>query len=151
MKKKGYQASAPSQDEEVLVAENEPEEAELQEPMFAAWNQVVVDIMESEKQLGSFLRHTSVSRLVGSTVHISVPDEFHARALRSDCPRLMHRLADLSGHHLDRMQFDVVQSTSDESSDRDEIEDARNQLQQFCEESPAVKALVERFGGEIVW
>lgn len=117
-----------------------------------AWTDVIAEIMESEKQLGSFLRHTEVAGFQGHAVTLSVPDDFHARALRADRARLAHRLTDMSGLHVDRIRFDIRPADHSNDDHLPESErDAREFLRTLCEENPAVRSLVERFGGEIVW
>jgi hypothetical protein len=117
-----------------------------------AWAAVIARIMESEKQLGSFLRHTEIVGHREHSVTLGVPDDFHVRALRADRARLAHRLMEASGLHIDRIRFTVRprQGTNDDAIAESE-RDAREFLRTLCEENPAVRALVERFGGEIVW
>lgn len=118
----------------------------------SAWTKVIAEIMESEKQLGSFLRHTGIAGFHGHSVTLSVPDEFHVRALRADRARLAHRLTDMSGLHVDGVRFTVRPADHPTNEDLTESErDARDFLRTLCEENPAVRSLVERFGGEIVW
>ena len=144
------------EEEDVLVLEVDEEEAhgEASEEMMQlqhVWLTIVDEVMASEKQLGSFLRHARLTALEGKTLLVSVPDDFHAKALRSERAKLAHRLSEGSGLHVERIGFRVESSSEGEIEGTDEEVNARETLEMLCEENPAVRALVERFGGEIVW
>jgi len=141
-------------EDDVLVLDEAPPE-ELDEDdvrlLNESWTEIVEEVMSSEKQLGSFLKHAEVFAFEGKVLILAVPDEFHAKALRSDRAKLAHRLTERSGIHVEKIGFRVEtvygeaeEGASDESS-------AREILEKMCEDNPAVRALVERFGGEIVW
>lgn len=144
------------QDEDVLVMEPEEDEslistpAELQE-FQRVWDEIVEEVMAKEKQLGSFLRHARLTAFEAKTLLVSVPDEFHAKALRNERAKLAHRLTEGTNQHVERIGFKVeAPSNSDPDLADDEL-NAKETLEMLCEENPAVRALVERFGGEIVW
>ena len=52
---------------------------------------------------------------------------------------------------MERIGFRVDAPSGDDDPSADEEVNARETLEMLCEENPAVRALVERFGGEIVW
>ena len=108
-------------------------------------------VMANEKQLGSFLRHARLTAFESKTLLVSVPDDFHARALRNERAKLAHRLTEGTGHHVERIGFKVDAPTSSDPDLADDEVNAKETLEMLCEENPAVRALVERFGGEIVW
>lgn len=147
------------EDDDVMVLDEQEEttgSSEEQDPagltsLKAAWLEIVTDVMSSEKQLGSFLRHASILNREGKTLLLSVPDEFHAKALRNERAKLAHKLTEATGIHIERIGFRIEESmTSTEDAHEDEV-NAREMLDKMSEENPAVRALVERFGGEIVW
>ena len=115
------------------------------------WDEIVEEVMANEKQLGSFLRHARLLAFEGKTLLVSVPDEFHARALRNERAKLAHRLTEGTGHHVERIGFKVDAPVSSDPDLADDELNAKETLEMLCEENPAVRALVERFGGEIVW
>ena len=146
-------------EDDVMVLEQE-EEATLDissiddgalQPLREAWEVIVDEVMGQEKQLGSFLRHAQMTAIEGKTVLLTVPDDFHARALRNERAKLAHRLTEATGTHVERIGFKVEARESDEPEAVDDERNARETLSTLCEENPAVRALVERFGGEIVW
>jgi len=158
----GHQASAGAateigDDSDVLVLEEEVETVTIAEPgtdlsrLQVAWNEIVEEIMQHEKQLGSFLKHAALVATDRKAVVLEVPDDFHAKALRNERPKLAHRLTESSGLHIEQIGFKVkAVRNADEDAPSDET-DARERLSTLCDENPAVRALVERFGGEIVW
>lgn len=138
----------------VLEAEDEPETGQVSTEMTQlqqVWNGIVDDVMEGEKQLGSFLRHARLTAFEEKTLLVSVPDDFHARALRNERAKLAHRLTEGTGLHVERIGFKVDAPKGDQVEAADDEVNARETLEKLCEENPAVRALVERFGGEIVW
>ena len=140
--------------EEVLVLDkdedplSEPDALSLVKP---AWDAIVHEVMASEKQLGSFLKHATVHDFGERTVLLSVPDDFHAKALRSERARLIRQLTEATDLGIDRIAFKLEAPSVDPSDLSDTESSAREQLEDLCEKNPAVRALVERFGGEIVW
>ncbi len=146
-------------EQNVMVLEEESDATDAQaeqdsaglSSLKTAWLEIVTDVMSSEKQLGSFLRHASILSREGKTLLLSVPDEFHAKALRNERAKLAHKLSDATGIHIERIGFRVEESkTTTEDAHEDEV-NAREMLDKMSEDNPAVLALVERFGGEIVW
>ncbi len=145
-----------AEDDDVLVMEPEnlmddDTVAPEVQPLLSSWSVIVEDVMANEKQLGSFLRHARLTGFEGKTLLVSVPDEFHARALRNERAKLAHRLTEGSGVHVERIGFRVDAPSGDSVEAADDEVNARETLEMLCEENPAVRALVERFGGEIVW
>jgi len=149
-------SNAVAEEEDVLVMELEDEaEVDAVNPEMQqfqrVWDEIVEDVMAREKQLGSFLRHARLTAFESKTLLVSVPDDFHARALRNERAKLAHRLTEGTGHHVERIGFKVdAPSVGDSDLANDEL-NAKETLEMLCEENPAVRALVERFGGEIVW
>lgn len=144
------------EEDDVLVMEPEEEgvTAALPSEMQAfqrVWDEVVEEVMASEKQLGSFLRHARLLAFEGKFLLVSVPDEFHARALRNERAKLAHRLTEGTDQHVERIGFKVDAPASSDPDLADDELSAKETLEMLCEENPAVRALVERFGGEIVW
>ncbi len=116
-----------------------------------AWTRLTADIMETRKQIGSLLSHSTISTFSSRTVTLAVPDDFHARTLSAERSKLAHRLGELSGIHIDTIRFDVrVEAENDTSSHEDDLDD-RAFLEQKSNENPAVRALIERFNGEPTW
>ena len=147
--------SSLQEDEDVLVLESETEDESLTDDglkeLKSAWETLVVDIMASEKQLGSFLKHTVVFAFEKKTLLLSVPDEFHAKALRNDRAKLAHRLTELSGSHVERIAFRIEAPQGEERTEELSESSAKKILEQIYEDHPTVRSLMERFGGEIVW
>lgn len=145
-----------AQDEDVLVLEDyaelsTEERSDSLAILRTAWETLISQVMESEKQLGSFLRQAHVHAFEGHIVLLTVPDEFHARALRSERTKLAHRLTVLADLKVDRIAFRIESVSDSDNSSPDSESDAREALERMCDANPAVRALVERFGGEIVW
>lgn len=149
-------ALAESDSDEVLVADPEPTghiETDSEEitMLKEAWSMLVSEIMGSEKQLGSFLKQASIFAFDARTLFLGVPDDFHAKALRSERVRLIHRLADKTELKIERIAFRIeVSDTPDDFTTESEAS-IKETFEQLCEKYPAVRSLVERFGGEIVW
>jgi len=144
------------EEDDILVLEVEEGEVtgEVSSEMMQlqhVWTGIVDDVMASEKQLGSFLRHARLTAFEEKTLLVSVPDDFHAKALRNERAKLAHRLTEGTGLHVERIGFRVDAPSGDDIQAADEEVNARETLEMLCEENPAVRALVERFGGEIVW
>lgn len=142
--------------DDVLVMEPEADELTTEAPtemkaFQQVWDAIVEDVMANEKQLGSFLRHARLTAFESKTLLVTVPDDFHARALRNERAKLAHRLTEGTGHHVERIGFKVDAPTSSDPDLADDEVNAKETLEMLCEENPAVRALVERFGGEIVW
>lgn len=137
--------------DDIDVLEMVPEATDALPALIKAWTRVVAEVLETEKQLGSIMSHTQVTAFNERTITLAVPDDFHARTLLQEKARLAHRLTEEADIHVDTIRFDVRPTTSDEHVTVDPEQDARQFLDQKCEENPAVRALVERFGGEIVW
>ncbi len=117
-----------------------------------AWTRVVSDTMENQIRLGSLLQHTRILSLHGDDVVIGVPDAFHERILRSERSRLSESLEQTAKMEIGDLQFSVCQEmANDLQGPNNDSFDARAFLKKKCEDNPAVKSLVERFGGEIVW
>ena len=116
------------------------------------WSTVIVDTMESQIRLGSLLRHTKVVRISGEHVEIAVPDDFHKRMLLIEKSGLGTRLSEKSGESLHDLNFSVRPELFDKSDFGAQEEfDSKAFLKKKCEENPAIKELMERFGCEIVW
>ncbi|NQV74024.1 DNA polymerase III subunit gamma/tau [bacterium] len=127
------------------------DESEEIQALKTAWSTLVQGIMESEKQLGSFLRHATIFAFDSKTLFLAVPDDFHAKALRSERVKLMHQLSDLAGFRIDRIAFRVETPSGEKDLIPESESSVRESLELLCEKYPAVRTLVERFGGEIVW
>ncbi len=147
------------QDEDIMVLE--PEESESSEQLHeesheirtlkTAWVELVQGVMESEKQLGSFLNQAAIFAFDSKTVFLGVPDDFHAKAIRSERVKLTHRLNDLTGFKIEGIAFRIERSRSEKEVIPASESSIRESLEHLCQNFPAVRALVERFGGEIVW
>ena len=137
--------------EEDLLQEGHLELSDELRSLHPAWEVIVSDVMEQEKQLGSFLRHARLTAFEEKTLLLSVPDDFHAKALRNERAKLAHRLTEATGLHVERIGFRVDAPEGSDVEAADDEVNARETLSTLCEENPAVRALVERFGGEIVW
>jgi DNA polymerase-3 subunit gamma/tau len=149
-------AAAVEEDEDVMVleADDNPEASQSSPEMQRLqhiWSGIVEDVMANEKQLGSFLRHARLTAYEGKTLLVSVPDDFHAKALRNERAKLAHRLTEGTGLHVEQIGFRVDAPAGDDIQAADDEVNAKERLEMLCEENPAVRALVERFGGEIVW
>ncbi len=116
-----------------------------------AWADLTTDVMETRKQIGSLLSHSTISTFSGRTVTLAVPDDFHARTLSAERSKLAHQLGELSGIHVDTIRFDVHAPAQDDVHDGENDLDARAFLEQKSNEHPAVRTLIERFNGEPTW
>ncbi|PIQ63726.1 MAG: DNA polymerase III subunit gamma/tau [Bacteroidetes bacterium CG12_big_fil_rev_8_21_14_0_65_60_17] len=116
-----------------------------------AWVRLTSDIMESRKQIGSLLSHSSITTFSARTVTLAVPADFHARTLSAERSKLAHRLGELSGIHVDTIRFEVSPPDQDTAHSGQTDVDDRAFLEQKSEEYPAVRALIERFNGEPTW
>lgn len=148
-----------SEEEDVMVME--PREAEpsvtaVEETneirvLRSAWLDLISDVMESEKQLGSFLNQAHIFAFDSKTLFLGVPDDFHAKAIRSERVKLTHRLNDLTGFKIEGIAFRIERARSEKDEIPASEASLRESLNHLCENYPAVRILVERFGGEIVW
>jgi hypothetical protein len=146
-------------DGEVAILEPPPivgleteEAAARVETIKKGWNAVIADMMDRQIRLGSILRHSTVFSVNGEHVGIAVPDDFHKRMLLNEKSTLGTLLTDKSEESVHDLHFSIMPELFKNSETATENEfDAKAFLKKKCEENPAIQALVERFGGEIVW
>jgi len=117
----------------------------------SVWELIIAQTMDGQIRLGSLLRHSKLLGVRRDHAEIAVPDDFHKRMLTGE-------KSDLAALINERLEVPVVDlnvvirpELFEEAAPTGEDFDARAFLKKKCEENPAIRALVERFGGEIVW
>jgi hypothetical protein len=87
---------------------------------------------------------------VGKTVEIAVPDDFHERLLGSEATYLADKLATTLS--LDPApSVRVVISETETSAEPVPELDAAQRIQRLKDQNPVIAALIDKFGGEVVW
>ncbi len=118
----------------------------------AAWPRYVKNVKMARIHVGALLQHTRPVGLDGETLLIAVPDDFHQRLLGSQDAFLLQHLAETAGDEVTDLRFVVQEAvepaeTEETAQDFDPLE----YMQRKREESPVIRALFDKFGGEIVW
>jgi len=124
----------------------------LLETLQKAWDSVIADMMDRQIRLGSILRHSLVVSVSGEHAGIAVPDDFHKRMLLNEKSTLGTLLSEHSGESVHDLHFVIKPDLFKNSATASDTEfDSKAFLKKKCEDNPAILALVERFGGEIMW
>jgi len=115
------------------------------------WPTYIERVKDSRIHVGALLHHASASTTVDGSLRIEVPDEFHVRVLREEADTLDRALDSDLGRLAPSVR--VVRSAADPAASRadESAPDPEQVVRALCEEYPALRLLMERFGGEIVW
>jgi hypothetical protein len=126
--------------------------APLAHPFATDWPGFVRKIKEERIHVGSLLQHTRPIEADEDKITVAVPDAFHQRLLSSQEAFLLQHLNALAAGTLRKLRF-VIQETQAEVPDAETAGafDPYAYLQRKRLESPALQALLDRFGGELVW
>jgi hypothetical protein len=116
----------------------------------SAWQQVVLMVTEQQVHVGALLNHARPAQCDAGIATLLVPDAFHARVLREASDPIRSALLQVTGETWKEVRFREDASVAP-PSDKPEDFDPTAALAALCEEYPAIRHLVERFGGEIVW
>ncbi|MFT4604713.1 MAG: DNA polymerase-3 subunit gamma/tau [Rhodothermales bacterium] len=139
------QASAAS-DTEVAVMEPPSRGDSIED-----WETVVEAVTASRIHLGALLSHADAEIRELSTVTLVVPDEFHARVLQEARDEIVEGLASIGRPEVQQIDFEINGTIRQESDVASMDVDPQQALNKICEDYPAMRLLMERFGGEIVW
>jgi DNA polymerase-3 subunit gamma/tau len=115
-----------------------------------AWDSYITAVMQDRIHVGALLQHAIPSSIVGSIVEIAVPDDFHERLLGSESVYLGDKL----GTTLSLSpppSVKIVISDSEGVPEAVPELDAGERIQKLKEQNPIIEALIEKFGGEVVW
>ncbi len=115
------------------------------------WETVVEAVTASRIHLGALLSHADAEIRDPSTITLVVPDEFHARVLREAHDDIIEGLARIGRPEVQRIDFEINGTIRPESEVASMDVDPQEALNKICEDYPAMRLLMERFGGEIVW
>ncbi|MBO6574947.1 MAG: DNA polymerase III subunit gamma/tau [Rhodothermales bacterium] len=115
------------------------------------WEAVVEKVRTAKIHLGALLQHAQAEIRDATTVTLVVPDEFHARVLREAHDEIIQGLAEIGRPEVQRIDFEINGTVRHEEDVTVSDVDPQEALRKICEEYPAMKLLMERFGGEIVW
>jgi hypothetical protein len=115
------------------------------------WETVVQAVMASRIHLGALLSHADAEIRDPAVITLVVPDEFHARVLREAHDDIIEGLAQIGRPEVQRMDFEINGTIRPETEVTSLDVDPQEVLNKICEDYPAMRLLMERFGGEIVW
>ena len=132
-----------------VVTEDEAPETDHLAPPF--WNEFVDSVKEARIRLGALLTHAVAFLAPDGTVVMGVPDEFHIRAFRDEKEVLEQALVAVSGGTTRTFRTFLLAQERDRDNPDAVAVDPQEAVKALCEKYPAMRALMERFGGEIVW
>ena len=114
------------------------------------WETYIKAVMRDRIHVGALLQHASPLAVVGKTVEIAVPDDFHERLLGSEATYLADKLATTLSLDPAPSVRVVISETEAHAESEPEI-DAAERIQRLKAENPVIAALIDKFGGEVVW
>jgi DNA polymerase-3 subunit gamma/tau len=139
--------SPPAEGAETDVSE--PDSPGSAEP--AWWPQYVERVKAERIHVGALLRHATATIAEDGALRIEAPDDFHVRVLREETDLLRQALVPGDGPRARDVRIVRSSTPSTGTSSADDAPDAAELVRELCEEYPALRLLMERFGGEIVW
>jgi DNA polymerase-3 subunit gamma/tau len=132
-------------DSDVAVAEL----VEADAPEF--WQTFVSRVMDEKIHVGALLRHARAATRPDGVLEIRVPDSLSNRMLREHEALLLQVARELGGDHWTAVTLSVDAAGAQPDPNAPREHDPEASLRALCEEYPALRVLMERFGGEIVW
>jgi len=115
-----------------------------------AWGGYVTAVMKDRIHVGALLQHASPLSITGKVIEISVPDIFHEKLLGSETAYLADKLATtLSLSPAPEVR--VVLSEADTPAETEPELDIGERIQKLKGQNPIIAALIDNFGGEVVW
>lgn len=133
-------------DTETAVLESPPKGESI-----AGWEVVVEAVSAHAIHLGALLHHADAEIRDPSVLTLIVPDEFHARVLKDAHDPILAGLSDAGHEGVTRIEFEINGLVRPEADIATQDVDPQAALNKICEDYPAMRLLMERFGGEIVW
>ncbi len=115
------------------------------------WLAFVRSVKSDRIHVGSLLQHGAPARIIGSTLHVSVPDDFHKRLLTNQEAFLLDHIQSHLPDELTAMVFDIKEEIVTDSGETEETFDPLEYMNKKRAESPVVRAIFDEFGGELVW
>ena len=115
-----------------------------------AWEGYVAAVMQDRIHVGALLQHANPVSIVGETVEIAVPDDFHSRLLGSESDYLASKLGTTLSLDPAPSVRVVISDDVPEVEATPELDPAQR-IQELKEKNPVIAALIEKFGGEVVW
>lgn len=115
------------------------------------WDDFVDRVRQDRIQISALLSHARAAVGTDGTLVLSVPDDFHVRAFRDAQALLERHLLEASGGSFSAIRSVVHVGETDRESAEPTAIDPQEAVKDLAERYPAVKSLMERFGGEIVW
>jgi hypothetical protein len=138
-------SKASADDSDIAVAEL----VEADAPEF--WQAFVSRVMDEMIHVGALLRHARASSRPDGVLEIRVPDTLSIRMLREHESLLLEVARELGGDHWSAVTLAVDPGGAQPDPNEPREHDPEASLLALCEEYPALRVLMERFGGEIVW
>ncbi|NNE71597.1 MAG: hypothetical protein HKN29_14705 [Rhodothermales bacterium] len=117
----------------------------------SGWETVVESVRAQAIHLGALLQHADAEIRDASVLTLVVPDEFHARVLKEAHDDILSGLAEAGHEGVTRIEFEINGLIRPEADISTLDVDPQEALTKICEDYPAMRLLMERFGGEIVW
>ncbi len=115
------------------------------------WPEFVQRVKQDSLKIGSLLEHSKPHKFQHDTLHIGVPGELHKNLCEDRASDLVGVLAHLSGTSPKRLAFEILPGLQEQHKHDDRPFDASLHLRQRTRGEPVVRALVEKFGAEVVW
>lgn len=115
------------------------------------WEMVVEAVSAHAIHLGALLHHADAEIRDPSALTLIVPDEFHARVLKDAHDPILAGLSEAGHEGVTRIEFEINGLVRPEADINTQDVDPQAALNKICEDYPAMRLLMERFGGEIVW
>lgn len=115
------------------------------------WLAFVRSVKTDRIHVGSLLQHGAPSRIVESTLHVAVPDDFHKRLLTNQEAFLLDHIQSHLPDELTAMVFDIREEIVTDEGETEETFDPLEYMNKKRAESPVVRAIFDEFGGELVW
>lgn len=136
----------PSQGEAVIAV------LEMERAAEPGWWPDYVERVKTERiHVGALLRHATATTGEDGSLRIEVPDDFHVRVLRDESDLLKRSLDSSATPLASEVHVTKGSGAATDDSASDDAPEAAEIVRGLCEEYPALRLLMERFGGEIVW
>jgi DNA polymerase-3 subunit gamma/tau len=118
----------------------------------ADWPDFVQAVRQDRIHVGALLDHATPLGVQSDTLSVAVPDDFHQRLLRGQHAFLIGHFERIVTGELERLDFvvreeDAATPEQETASEMDPYE----HMQKKREENPVIRAIFEKFGGELVW
>ena len=115
------------------------------------WPEFVQRVKQDSPRIGSMLEQSKPRKFQHDTLYIGVPTELHKNLCGGQASDLIGVLAHFSGASPRRLSFEILPELQEQPVHDDRPFDAGLHLRQRTRDEPIVRALVEKFGAEVVW